>query len=246
MNNVSETVEAVMAAVQPTSADPSSVEPMPSNDRPRNPQGRIGNWSSLADCLSERDSAEFRRLVIGLDESHHRKVAALSRWTERWIKAACMAERVPTRWLLFGGQAGTGKSHALKAANTFLRSNGVDLWPRWYPTAPPSVRMATWSKVVQAGPLMWADFEEEVHAAKFVILDDLGSETDRYRTGEPAERLRIILDLCATKWLLASTNLTRETLAKAFDPRVQSRMERAAVLDMTGVPDYRPKLRGAA
>lgn len=130
-------------------------------------------------------------------------------------------------------------------AYRFLRGHGVDLWPRWYPT-PTSARMAVWSRVVSQGPLGWQDFEDEVKAARFVFLDDIGSEADKFRTGEPAERLRTILDLCATKWLMISTNMTRETFGRAFDSRVQSRLEQAAVLDMTGVPDYRPKLRGEA
>lgn len=236
--------EAMASLPPPTNAEHSLPELTTPSDKPKSPQGGIGSWSSLASCLSEHDSAEFRQRFIGLDEAHHQKVAALARWTERWIKAASTNAR-PARWIVFCGKAGTGKSHALKAAHAFLRDRGGALWPTWWKAGPPSVRMATWSKVVGVTQGHWADFEEEVHAARFVLLDDVGSETDRFKTGEPTERLRLVLDLCRTKWLMISTNLTRETFAKAFDPRIQSRLEQASVLEMSGVPDYRPKLREA-
>lgn len=175
-----------------------------------------------------------------MNESHP-KVAALAKWVERWAKAAARNERVPTRWMAFVGSPGTGKSHAMRAAHEFLSVHGVDLWKLGHYSTPPSARFATWSKVVGLGPGMWADFEEDVHRSKFVFLDDVGSEADRFRTGEPTERLRLILDLCRTKWLLVSSNLTRETFGKAFDGRISSRLQQAAVLDMTGAPDYRAR-----
>ena len=234
--------DAMATLPPPTPDDPSSPELMPSNDRPRSRPGGIGSWSTLTDCLSEPNSPEFRRLVIGLDETHHPKVRALAKWTERWIKAAATNERTPTRWFAFCGQPGTGKSHALRAAYEFLRAHGTDLWPKWHKT-PPRARFATWSRVSALGPGSWSDFEDEIHASRFVFIDDLGSEIDRFKSGEPAERLRTVMDMCATKWVLLSSNLTRETFGRVFDPRVQSRLERAAVLDMAGVADYRPRLR---
>jgi len=165
----------------------------------------------------------------------------LARWTEGWIKAAATNKRDGKKWLVLSGSPGTGKSHAMRAAYEFLRSHNVDLVLMGHKSGPPSSRFAVWSKVVglSAGP--WADFEEDVLRSRFVFLDDVGSETDKFRAGEPAERLRLILDLCETKWLMVTTNFTRETFEKGFDYRVQSRFERAALLDMTGAPDYRSK-----
>lgn len=195
----------------------------------------------MAKCLSEEDSHEFRKAVLKMNEDHP-KAAALARWAEAWLKMACRNEKAPKRrWVSFVGSPGTGKSHVLRACNEFVRAHGVDLWQSRFYTAPPSARFAVWSKVVGLGPGAWADFEEDVHRSKFVFLDDVGSETDRFKSGEPVERLRLILDLCRTKWLMMSSNLTREVFGKAFDPRIQSRLEQAAVLDMTGAPDYRAR-----
>lgn len=169
----------------------------------------------------------------------HPKVASLAKWVERWTKAAARNEAVPTRWMAFVGSPGTGKSHAMRSAYEFLRTHNVDLWQLRHYSTPPSARFAVWSNVVGLHDGAWADFEEDVHRSKFVFLDDVGSETDRFRSGAPVERLRLILDLCRTKWLMLSSNLTRETFGKAFDGRISSRLQQAAVLDMTGAPDYR-------
>ncbi len=194
---------------------------------------------SLAQILGEAKSHDFRKRVLKMNEDHT-KVATLAKWSERWIKAAATNER-PTRWMALVGSPGTGKSHAMRAAYEFLRTHNVDLWKLGHYSTPPSARFAVWSKVVALGPGMWADFEEDVHRSKFVFLDDVGSETDRFKSGESTERLRLILDLCRTKWLMVSSNLTRETFGRAFDARISSRFQQAAVLDMTGAPDYRAR-----
>lgn len=175
----------------------------------------------------------------------HPIAAKLARWTERWIKAAAVNERTRTRWMAFVGTPGTGKSHAMRAAWTFLRTHNVDLWKLRHHSTPPSARLAVWSNVVGLGEGAWADFEDDVRRSAFVFLDDVGTETDRFKTGQPIERLRLVLDLCAAKWLMISSNLTRETFGKGFDARIESRLQRAAILDMTGAPDFRASLGGA-
>lgn len=192
----------------------------------------------MASCLSEADSPDFRSLVLRMKENHP-KVTTLARWVERWTKAAARNERVNTRWVALLGPPGTGKSHAMRAAWDFLRSHNVDLWQLRHHSTPPSARFAIWSKVAGLGEGAWADFEDDVRRSAFVFLDDVGSEVDRFKTGQSVERLRLILDMCGAKWLLLSSNLTAETFGSAFDARISSRLQRARVLDMTGAPDYR-------
>jgi hypothetical protein len=57
------------------------------------------------------------------------------------------------------------------------------------------------------------------------------------------ERLRLVLEACESKWLLATTNATPAQLKTVWDARVASRLSRAAVLDLTGSADYRPRLK---
>jgi len=179
-----------------------------------------------------------------MDEDASKGARNIARFVEGWIKAAANNDpAAKSRWLVLAGATGVGKTHALRRAYAFLRNHSGDLWPRPYAT-PPGVVSYTWSRVVQLERFQWDDIEVETQRARMVLIDDVGSEVDRYKTGEPAERLRVTLDLCAGKWLLVTTNVPKARFADVFDARVQSRMERAVVLDLVGVPDYRPKLRG--
>ena len=179
-----------------------------------------------------------------MDEEASPGAKRIARFAEGWIKAAANNDpAAKSRWLVLSGATGVGKTHALRKAYQFLRNHSGDLWPRPYPT-PPGVVSYTWSRVIQRERFDWDDIEVETQRARMVLIDDLGTEVDRFKTGEPAERLRVILDLCAGKWLLITTNVPKAKFADVFDVRVQSRLERAVVLDLVGVPDYRPKLRG--
>lgn len=179
-----------------------------------------------------------------MDEEASPGAKRIARFAEGWIKAAANNDpAAKSRWLVLAGATGIGKTHALRRAYAFLRNHSGDLWPRPYPT-PPGVVCYTWSRIVGLGPLSWDDIEVEAHRARMVLIDDMGTEVDRFRTGEPAERLRCLLDVCVGKWLLVTTNVPKARFADVFDVRVQSRLERAVVLDLVGVPDYRPKLRG--
>ena len=182
-------------------------------------------------------------MVLAMDESTP-GAKRIARYAEGWIKAAANNDPASkSRWLVLSGATGVGKTHALRAAARFLRNHSGDLWPRPYPT-PPGVVSYVWSRIVDLGELSWDDIEVEAQRARMVLIDDMGTETDRFRTGEPADRLRRLLDLCVGKWLFVTTNVPKAKFADVFDVRVQSRMERAVVLDLVGVPDYRPKLKG--
>ena len=172
----------------------------------------------------------------------HSKAQLLARWTEAWIKAAATNDAESKgRWVVFAGRTGCGKTHALRAAYEFLRAASGQLWPEFY-RGPVNVGCYRWSRIVSLGPLSWTDIEEEARGCKILLLDDVGSEVDRFRSGEPAERLRSLLEIAAPKWLLMTTNILRKDFAKAFDARVQSRLERAQCLDLGDAEDYRAKV----
>jgi hypothetical protein len=203
-------------------------------------QTQIGPLSTV---IVERDNPEFRRVVFAMDETFGNAARSIARFSEGWLKAACANDqKVKSRWLILAGSPGCGKTHALQAAYRFLRAHAIDCWPRWY-TTPPSVTKFTWSRVVSLEPGAWEDIEAEAHRATMVLIDDLGSEVDRFKTGEPTERLRRIMEICKTKWLLVTTNVPKAKFPTVFDGRVASRLEFAVVLDLAGALDYRARAK---
>jgi len=169
----------------------------------------------------------------------------LARFVEAFVKAAARNKRDNGTWLVISGPTGVGKSHVTRKANRFLANHAVDLWAEGLWPAPPSAIGYTWSRVVELPKDEWDDWLYDLRRAAFVTLDDIGSEVDRFRSGEPMERLRVTLEACERKWLLLTTNATPAQWSTAFDARVRSRLERAATLDLTGCADYRPKAKGA-
>lgn len=197
--------------------------------------------------LERADDPAFRAVWVRLREDHHPKARKLALWTESWMKAAARNKRPvgAPPWVILAGRTGSGKTHALKAAYRFMRACSGDLWPKYY-RGPIAMKWVIWSKAVQLERYAWEDFEEEIRGNHIVFVDDLGSEVDRFKTGEPGERLRLFLDLCKQKWMLISTNIAREDFPKAFDVRVCSRLEAAKTLDLSDAPDFRPRLQEGA
>jgi len=249
------TLEAVLARLpQSNNGTASSQEPTKQSLSQCEQQNESETSQKPAICPFDRDKIvhetlkvgqcpDFRAKWIGLDETHHARIATLSKWVERWIKAAAKNEKpVKTQWMVLAGRTGTGKSHCLKAAYRFFRAHSGSLWPKFYKT-PPGLKYIVWSKVVALERYCWEDFEDEVRSSRILFVDDIGSEVDRYRTGEPAERFRTFLDACKGRWLLGSSNIARNDFSRTFDARVLSLMETAAFLDLSDVPDYRPRFQ---
>ena len=62
----------------------------------------------------------------------------------------------------------------------------------------------------------------------FLILDDLGAQADRFRSGEHIERLRQVLDAREKRWTVATTNILPAQWAEVWDARVSDRFLRCA------------------
>jgi DNA replication protein DnaC len=78
----------------------------------------------------------------------------------------------------------------------------------------------------------------EVDESSMVIIDDIGTETDRYRTGIPCSRLCQLLDHCRNKWLWITTNKHPNEWATTWDKRVEDRMLAGDVL-VLDAPSWR-------
>jgi hypothetical protein len=105
----------------------------------------------------------------------------------------------------------------------------------------PSCKFATWSTVAELEKYGFDDWMDEAKESAWIVLNDVGSEVDRYKSGEPAERLRRVVDLARTKWMLISSNVPKSKWHQAFDARVADRLAGFKALDLSGVPSRRVK-----
>ena len=106
----------------------------------------------------------------------------------------------------------------------------------------PHVYSDDWTLIAQT-PMFDTHHMDEIKRAEIVMIDDVGSEVDKYKSGEPTSRLRQILSLCDDKFLLLTTNLTKTAFFERYDARVADRLQAAHWCDMTGVPSYRSKTK---
>lgn len=195
--------------------------------------------------LSEISNPRFREKVFRLDETTTAG-RRLGIFGEAFVKAAGRNKRDKGTWLVIAGPTGIGKSHALQMASQFLAGHAVDFWHEGLWRSIPRTTTAIWSRVVDLPRENWEGWLRDIRESSFVFLDDVGSEVDRFRSGEPMERLRVTLEACDGKWLLLTTNAAPGQWKAALDARSVSRLSRAAVLDLTGAEDYRPRLKGDA
>ena len=197
----------------------------------------------LGERLSAFPVASWRASVLGLDEGHHPRVQKLATWAEGFTKRACANRRDLPTWLVIAGPPGTAKSHVTKRAARYFGDHAVDLYIQGLWSDIPTAFRRDWTSIVGI------DDEREFDAAlvdmadaSLVVLDDIGAEVDRYRSGLPAERLRRVLGAIERKFVLITTNIPREKWDEVFDGRVSSRLRAASYFDTTGIPDYRPNL----
>ena len=193
-------------------------------------------------------SAEWRAKHIALDESHHPQVAKLAMTAESFCRQSIRSAIRPTRWLVFGGHTGCGKTHAAKAVLRRFRACRIWAWEQGYwGGAIPNATFWRWQKLADMEEAGWRDAFEEirgseaVRGADLLILDDVGAETDRYKSGVPTARLQQVLEAMERRWLLITTNVPRDQWTKRWDQRIASRLSAAAYVSLFNVPDYRPK-----
>lgn len=136
----------------------------------------------------------FRARWFRMDESCN-EVAAMLEEVELWVKN-CLNNVHGNRTLVLAGKIGTGKSTAARRAIRCIGALQVAAWYEWF--CPSTITTGTfdWSKLACIGPTerndesCWIDAVE----AKAALIDDIGTEVDKFKSGGPTENLRLLLE----------------------------------------------------
>ena len=187
---------------------------------------------------------KWRARILKLDESHHPLIVRLGQAAEWLIKHASFNDKSKGRQLVVCGSPGTGKSHVAKRVVAFFQSYSIDLWYDGKWAHPPKAVFVDWARLCERDrEEAFDEAQREISEADVVALDDVGSESDKFKSQQSVSRLRRVLGTCEHKWLMVNANFNKSEWPKKFDARVADRLEAMHYLDMTGVPSYRPKLR---
>lgn len=149
------------------------------------------------------------------------------------------------RSLVISGAPGCGKSHVARRILKFAQSHGTDILF--------AKRLTHWATIwidwtIAAEADDESDFEEvqrNIADSTFVVLDDVGSEADRFKNGVGGSRLRRILTDCEdrNKWLVLTTNMGQSEALETYDVRVSDRLRAFHWFELGEVPSYRSKLK---
>jgi len=176
---------------------------------------------------------------MGLD-LHHPVVAKMARWCARFARRCVLSER-PLPWVVLVGKTGCGKTRAAKRAIRIIRESALDAQIAGYWSGRLCTAVtADWPQLAEMDDDDYADASRDLTEADVVLLDDIGAETDRYRSGLPTGRLRRLLGDLERRAVLVTTNVPMAQWESRWDARVASRLSAAKVLDLAAVPDYRP------
>lgn len=119
-----------------------------------------------------------------------------------------------------------------RAVWKYWRSCAVEAWSRgvWGSTVP-STFFAPWSQISGADEEAKGGIWIDAASADLVVLDDVGSEVDQFKSGRPTENLRLMLEERATRrrgFTLITTNVLRKSWPERWDARIADRLIRNA------------------
>jgi len=173
------------------------------------------------------------------DESTRKLAQAVESFCGRWFRNGA-----GTRVLVLAGRSGCGKTHAMKGAHRFARAAYATAAELAHWTWPPSVQWEQWPERARAiveggkGIHMWDELVDAIEA-DLLFLDDVGAESDKYRSGETVDAMCQLLSRRERKWTLVSTNFMPEEWLTRFDGRVADRLWRnSLVCDLTDATSY--------
>lgn len=195
--------------------------------------------------LMTETSPEFWARLLKFNTAHHPNVITLAKWAGYFVRRTLRNDRKDGTALVLEGETGTGKTtvgkFCVRAFNDYILDATRADGSQWRKSPLPKATLLNWSKYCrdvdrkETGP--WVT--EEALQSDVIALDDVGAESDRFKSGAHTAALRDFLEECAHKWLLISTNIQRENWVESFGRRVASRLDASRSFSTAGIPDYR-------
>lgn len=186
-----------------------------------------------------RRSAAVRKRLFQLDETSP-AITTLAKTCEGFFRRCYNNDKSHGHWLVLSGGVGTGKTHCLERMDKMIGNHAVDIMFAygWKDAFPEKVKI-DWSEFAEIHPRQFDEIMNEMLGVEIVLIDEVGGETDQFKSGAPAARLRRVLELCKNKWLMLTTNVPRSKFGDVYDVRCADRLEAAVWVNLENEPSYR-------
>lgn len=177
--------------------------------------------------------------------AHHQKIQMAADLMQQ-IAGSWFKHNAPFMGVL-AGSTGCGKTRLAKNVFSFVRSAGLAAFEtgRWPGGNLPSSHYDSFSEMcnrVEEGAKV-DDAMGDSRAADFLVLDDVGAETDKFKSGKHISLLATLLDRRESKWTVLTTNVHPDKWSEWWDIRVADRLMRnSQIVDMFDVPSYQTVL----
>lgn len=180
---------------------------------------------------SVEPDVKFRLQWLGDDPRSHPEVQQMRIETELWVKR-CLNDKLHGRLLVLSGRFGTGKSRVARKAVKAIQAMGIAAWYEKLRRQTIAAHAFNWSELAQIGPMERNDQSAWIDAVEVgaALIDDIGTEVDKFKSGSTTENLRLLLEARRDLWTIYTTNIPPDKWAECWDRRVDDRLHRNSVI----------------
>ena len=187
-------------------------------------------------------ATQWQRKWLDLEVTHpdvQIVATAVSAFCGRWFR-----DEFRKRLMVISGNSGCGKTHIARRVGGWAQAVAFQRFIDQRSSsagAVPEVKFSEFNEVANAESMIEKEFLGwlvDVNTASMLVLDDIGAETDRFKTGIPAARLCQILNRRAGKFTLITTNLNPDKCAEMWDARVEDRLNRDSLVLLMQTPSF--------
>jgi len=148
------------------------------------------------------------------------------------------------RLLVLYGETGCGKTHIAQRVSGWAQACAFQRFLEQRSSTAVSVPSVIFQSFAEAadpeqmGADEFRNWMRDINEASMLVLDDIGAETDRFKSGIPTSRLCEVLNRRAGKFTLLTTNVEPSKWREMWDARAEDRLNRDSLVIEMKTPSF--------